>query len=162
MTAFVDLVLPLSAEIDKLGGGPAGGSYIVEIPGEPRGKQRAGRNRFTGHSYTPAETENAEAWVRSCIWQQVGKPMLAGAVELELVTIRSVPPSWSQRKRHAALSGLLRPTGKPDADNLLKLFCDASNGLLWADDAQVSDATVRKRYGPEAKMVARVRQVMPA
>lgn len=40
-----------------------------------------------------------------------------------------------------------RPTGKPDRDNLDKAVCDAITASgLWADDSQVTDGRIRKRY----------------
>jgi len=40
-----------------------------------------------------------------------------------------------------------RPTGKPDRDNLDKAVCDAITAAgVWADDSQVTDGRIRKRY----------------
>jgi Holliday junction resolvase RusA-like endonuclease len=40
-----------------------------------------------------------------------------------------------------------RPTGKPDRDNLDKAVCDAITASgVWADDSQVTDGRIRKRY----------------
>jgi Holliday junction resolvase RusA-like endonuclease len=62
-----------------------------------------------------------------------------------------VAPSWSRKKRQAALAGALHPTGKPDLDNCVKLLMDALNGILWRDDAQVTDIAVIKRYAEIAQ-----------
>jgi len=39
------------------------------------------------------------------------------------------------------------PIGDPDWDNLGKLVSDAINNVVYRDDAQITDARVRKRYG---------------
>jgi Holliday junction resolvase RusA-like endonuclease len=45
------------------------------------------------------------------------------------------------------VSAPTRPTGKPDRDNLDKAVCDAITAAgLWADDSQVTDGRIRKRY----------------
>lgn len=49
------------------------------------------------------------------------------------------------------------PDSKPDLDNLTKLVCDALNGIVWMDDAQVTDCIVKKRYDvtPRTEIVVR-------
>lgn len=49
------------------------------------------------------------------------------------------------------------PDSKPDFDNLTKLVCDALNGIVWMDDAQVTDCIVKKRYDvtPRTEIVVR-------
>jgi len=61
-------------------------------------------------------------------------------------------------KRDAALAGTLPPIDRPDADNLLKIACDAMKGIILADDASVVDATVRKRYSDDRRLRIEVRE----
>lgn len=42
--------------------------------------------------------------------------------------------------------GTYRPR-KPDLDNLTKMVMDAANGILYHDDAQVTESRVSKRWG---------------
>lgn len=83
---------------------------------------------------------------------------MMGPVSLDVVIARAVPLSWSKAKRARALNGELKPTGKPDLDNCIKLLCDALNGVAWQDDAQIVALSVRKRYGeqPLTTLTARV------
>jgi Holliday junction resolvase RusA-like endonuclease len=155
---LVDHARPLAEEIDALGQA-APQAFSIHIPGKPLGKQRAGRNRFTGHSYTPDQTANAEAWARGCMHEQYHGPLLAGAVGVLVEAVMPVPRSWAKRKQAAALAGTIRPTGKPDWDNIGKLYCDAAKGLLWHDDAQVVLATVSKRYGAAPHVLLRVQSL---
>ena len=73
-----------------------------------------------------------------------------------------MPASWSKRKAAEALHGVIRPTKKPDADNVLKAVCDGINGVVWHDDTQAVDVTLRKRYGPVPGVWVFVRQVPSA
>lgn len=119
------------------------------IPGEPQGK---GRPRFTrsGHTYTPDKTTAYEGIVRYLYTQQCDG-MFPKDCPL-VVTIEAVfatPKSDSVRKRQEKLCGLLRPTKKPDTDNLAKIICDALNGVVYYDDAQITTLHVIKRYGVE-------------
>ncbi len=124
-------------------------SLVVTIPGHAKGKQRPRASGAGGKTrlYTPKQTVNAEAWVRQCCVDQVGSPCLEGPLAVKVGINVAIPQSWSKKKRESAESGTILPTGKPDLDNSVKLLCDALNGVLWRDDAQIVDLTVRKSYG---------------
>ena len=122
-------------------------TYVIVIAGEPVGKGRPKFSRQSGRAYTPAKTANTEAYVKSEAVRQVGQPMLAGPLTVSVRATVSVPASWSKKKREAALSGATRPTGKPDLDNTLKLYCDALNGIVWVDDSQIVCVYAEKKYG---------------
>lgn len=49
----------------------------------------------------------------------------------------AVPHTWSCRKHQLAYDGKLRPTGKPDLDNYIKILLDGMTGHAWVDDAQI-------------------------
>lgn len=134
--------------------------YTFTIPGPMRGKQRP-RSTRQGRIYTPAETVNAEAWVRQCAVAACGQPVLPGPVELHMYVRIPVPASWSKKKRAAALAWELFPTGKPDLDNVAKLLADALNGILWRDDSQIVRMVLSKRYGVEAETSVQVREAFP-
>lgn len=60
---------------------------------------------------------------------------------------------FQRPKSHFTSKGALKsgapscPQGKPDLDNIAKIACDALNGMLWRDDAQVIALHVQKLYG---------------
>jgi Holliday junction resolvase RusA-like endonuclease len=144
---LVNHALGLTEEIDAIGAAAAPAPLHCTIPGKAVGK---GRPRFgNGRTYTPAKTENAEAWARACMHEQIGRPCLAGPIALAIEVVQAVPPSWPKWRQAAALAGAVHPTGRPDVDNVLKTFGDAGNGLLWHDDAQIVRASIAKRYGTE-------------
>jgi Holliday junction resolvase RusA-like endonuclease len=128
----------------------------VHIPGEPVAK---GRPRLTkgGTAYTPNRTRKGEAWVKACMIQQAGQPMLEGPLDIDVLVTLEIPISWPRKKREAAAVGILRPTKRPDLDNYCKLICDAGNGLLWRDDSQICGATLVKYYGPKPGVLLTVR-----
>jgi Holliday junction resolvase RusA-like endonuclease len=109
--------------------------------------------------YTPAKTANTEAFVKLCAVQSL-PPEYEIAVNPLFVAVEAicaVPASWSQKKSKEALAGFLRPTGKPDLDNIAKLYCDALNGIVWKDDSQIVNMQLTKRYGHEPKTIITVR-----
>jgi Holliday junction resolvase RusA-like endonuclease len=123
-------------------------SFVV--PGKPvgKGRPRAGRS-FAGHVrlYTPEKTVSYESTVRLFGAQAMaGRSPIEGPVSLEMLIEYDVPASWSKKKRDAALAGDIRPTAKPDCDNVVKAIGDALNGVVWKDDVQVVELRAEKRY----------------
>jgi Holliday junction resolvase RusA-like endonuclease len=76
-----------------------------------------------------------------------GLPPIEHACAVEMQITLAVPASWSKKKQAQALAGSLRPTTKPDADNVVKAIFDGMNGIVWRDDVQAVDLTMRKVYG---------------
>ena len=130
-----------------------------ELHGQPTGWQRSGLRVVTPKGkkpfatiYTPAETrkyQDALAWAAKAAMR--AKAPFDGPLELTVSAFMAVPPSWPQKKRDAALAGIVRPTGKPDADNFLKQI-DALKGITWKDDAQIVDARIVKRYDERPRL----------
>lgn len=117
------------------------------IPGEPQGKGRARATR-TGRMYTPAKTAAYESLVAMAAQQAMQQhPPLESALAVEIEAVHTVPASWSKKRRHEAMSGIRRPSVKPDADNIAKAVADGGNGIAWRDDRQIVSLLVRKVYG---------------
>lgn len=125
------------------------------VKGDPQGK---GRPRFTriGKPYTPENTASYEEKVRLAYWEQCGMEMAAAGIPLtlEITAVFGVPERFSKVVRQKMLAWEIRPTKRPDADNIAKIIADALNGVAWHDDAQVTDMTIRKVYGetPEVRV----------
>lgn len=124
-----------------------------------------GRPRFAnGHAYDPQRSQNYKQLVRFWVTQYLKKipgwKPYENALCVDLTFHMGIPISWSKKKRIQAINGEIRPTKKPDADNLVKSVLDSCNGLLWVDDAIITDLTARKRYtGDLAKVVIKITEV---
>jgi Holliday junction resolvase RusA-like endonuclease len=124
----------------------------VELLGEPRGKGRPRFVRRTGHAYTPEKTASYEAMLRhEAAITMAGRRPLEGALRVLVVAYFGVPQSWSAKKRAAALAGVIRPTKRPDLDNVVKML-DAFNGVIWIDDAQVVAGVIEKHYSDRPRL----------
>jgi len=122
-------------------------TVVLEILGPPLGKGRPRFNRKFGTAYTPARTRRAEGVVEYAAAQAMnGTPPIAGPVAVTIELAFPIAPSWSRKKRAAAISGELAHVSNPDLDNCLKLICDALNGVAWHDDRQITSIAVRKFY----------------
>ncbi len=108
--------------------------------------------------YTPAKTKAYEQAVR---WAASGamrrKVPFDGPVALTVFALFQIPASWSARKKALALTGDIRPTVKPDADNALKAIADGCNGVVFRDDVQVVDAHIYKFYDASPRTLVFVR-----
>ena len=120
---------------------------VFEIPGEPRGK---GRPRFSGKNgiaYTDAKTAAYENLVAVSYRAKYAAELpFAGAVRLTATAYMSIPKSASKKRRAAMLAGEIRPTKKPDIDNVLKAVLDGMSGVAFRDDSQVTCIIIRKEY----------------
>lgn len=129
------------------------------VPGEPQGKGRARIGKVGGFSrlFTPAKTLAYEGLVAQLAQQAMaGSPLFDGPVAMECDLLFSVPRSASKKARADMLAGTLRPTKKPDADNVLKAICDGMNGIVWRDDVQAVDIRLTKRYAEVPGVLVRV------
>src|SRR3990167_60074 len=109
----------------------------IELVGPPRGKGRPRFVRATGRTYTPAKTASYEGELKFAAQRVMGnRPPVDIALDVLFVAVFPVPSSWSRKKREAALAGEIRPTVKPDGDNILKCS-DALNEVVWRDDKSI-------------------------
>ena len=75
-----------------------------------------------------------------------GFTMIEGPCVLDIIAYFEVPKSKSKKFREAALSGLERPTKKPDLSNIIKGIEDALNGLVYKDDSSIVSLKIQKYY----------------
>lgn len=133
------------------------------IPGEPTGKGRprvVKRGAFT-QTYTPAKTVAYENLVkleyeRQCHGMRYGKEDALGML---ITAYKPIPSSVSKKKLRLMLDRLISPGKKPDWDNIGKIICDALNGIVWKDDAQIVDGRVVKLYAEHPRVEVEIWRV---
>jgi Holliday junction resolvase RusA-like endonuclease len=130
----------------------------------PQGSKRAFRNKHSGRIQQVESSKRVAPWrsdVRDAAdhaidaWTDAGNgqhvlwELLTGPVAIELAF------RWPRPKGHFGTgrnAGVLKtsapswPAGPPDVDKLARAVLDALTGLVFADDAQVVDLGLRKRY----------------
>lgn len=123
-----------------------------EIPGAPYGKARHRTTRL-GIQYTPKETTQYENLVKTMFvhnrgsWEITLLPLF-----LCITAYYAIPKSASKKARAEMIAGRIRPTKKPDYDNIAKVISDALNEIAYKDDSQVVDAIIHKWYGEEPRV----------
>jgi hypothetical protein len=129
---------------------------VFTIPGIARGKQRPRATR-TGRVYTPKETVNQEAYIKMLAATAMrGFAPLVGPLEATFSISVAIPKSFTRQQRNLIDEGKLYPTSKPDIDNVVKLLCDAMNGVVYGDDKQIVDLFVSKVYEDSASTTVMV------
>ena len=131
------------------------------VPGEPvgKGRPRVVRNGGFSRTYTPEKTASYENLVKLEFQRQGGRMLKDGPLKLRISAWYSIPRSASKRKQQAMTGGLIRPTKKPDCDNVGKVVADALNGLAYRDDSQIVTLIVEKWFGEEPRVDVEIREV---
>lgn len=133
------------------------------VNGNPVGKQRARtvRNKYTGkvHSFTPEKTQNYEDLIRWSFKEAGGEYFGESAVRIDITAYFPIPQSFSKKKRQQALIGVLKPTKKPDCDNIIKVVLDALNGVAYQDDKQVTGVSCLKFYSDEGYITIQIQEL---
>jgi Holliday junction resolvase RusA-like endonuclease len=127
------------------------------IPGEPMGKQRPKFGK--GFTYTPQKTVNYETLVKEMYLQKHFGKKLNGALSMTIWATFSIPKSASKAKCQQMIDHKIRPTKKPDCDNITKIICDALNKIAYDDDAQIVTVECNKYYGEQARVEVEIEEV---
>lgn len=130
-----------------------------EVPGEPRGKGRPRFNRQTGNTYTDSETRAYEDKIVAYYRKSYGSHKWPDSafIAVEVIAHYQIPKSTTKTIRAAMEVGTVRPSRKPDIDNVLKAVLDALNGVAYKDDSRVVFVAARKIYGNDPKLVIRIK-----
>ncbi len=142
------------------------------VYGEPRGKgrPRAAMRRYAGEDgkersftkiYTPEKTVTYENQVKLEYGVQCHNFRFpdTAMLDIRILAFYSIPKSTSKKKRQSMLEGTIRPTKKPDFDNVAKIICDSLNGIAYRDDAMIVDGTFQKFYGEQPRVEVTIRNV---
>lgn len=82
-----------------------------------------------------------------------------GPLEVCMEFYRPVQASLSQKERARRLSGVHRPTVKPDLSNYIKALEDGLNGIIWVDDNRIVQIVAEKKYSDRPRIVIEVNKV---
>jgi Holliday junction resolvase RusA-like endonuclease len=141
-----------------------------ELPGEPRPKARhRSRIAYKGKSpFVMQYPEPESAAYEGMIGQLAALHMRSKSpsdkpLALLVHVFKSIPKSWPERDREAALAGAIRPDGRVgDWDNFAKAACDGMNKIVFFDDSQIVDGRCIKQYSDRPAIRIEVREFLPA
>jgi Holliday junction resolvase RusA-like endonuclease len=128
---------------------------ILWIPGPPKGmhrpRTRVIQNKQGGRAVAQVYTEPADQQVMHEIrdlWREQGSIVLDGFIAASLRLYMARPKSHFNTRGELNKAGLAEPlpARKPDLDNAAKIVLDALNGCAYADDCQIVDLHVHRRW----------------
>lgn len=141
------------------------------VYGEPQGKGRprfmAYKDQKTGKTYgkahTPDKTVAYENLVRVEYERQCGELRFPddAMLDMRIKAYYSIPKSKSKKIKALMLEGLIRPTKKPDMDNVVKVIADSLNRIAYRDDTQIVDCQCRKFYSNIPRVEVKILQIEP-
>lgn len=130
------------------------------VLGEPMGKQRPkfSRRGSCVHTYTPDKTVSYENLVKLEYERQCGNNSFPKGTEIKMhiEAYFSIPKSTSKKKAAQMLDKHIRPTKKPDADNIIKIIADSLNDIAYYDDSQIVSCKCDKYYGSQPCVIVSI------
>ena len=126
--------------------------YVLSfnVKGKPQGKARARTfyNSRKGQydSITPQKTKDYEELIAWSYKAAGGQYLGESFIKITISAFYEIPKSTSKKRRNEILDKDIRPTVKPDCDNIIKAVLDALNGIAYKDDKQVVDVSCQKYY----------------
>ena len=115
----------------------------------PKERPRVFQDPNTGkmRSITPKRTAAFHEEIKKVLKEVMrGHSVMDGPLRVDMTFRMPLPVSWPKWRKEAAVDGIIRPTGRPDMDNLEKALLDAFNGELIKDDSLVIERDARKVY----------------
>lgn len=128
---------------------------MFEIIGnpEPQKKTRFGK----GRAWNPSKLK--EQQIQWQIRAHAPKEPLRGPVTILITFLMPIPKATSAPKRRHMINNTLCHVVRPDVDNLSYLVVNAMKEIIYADDSQIVDLHVIKRYGEEPKTIVQVTEL---
>ena len=123
----------------------------LSVPGEPQGKQR---HKWSPRgTYSPKKTVNYETYIKELFAVKYPDFVpVEGALELELIALLTIPTSTSKKRKAMMESNEIRPTKRPDVDNLVKT-------LAYKNDSQIVDEATHKYFSIKPGLEIRIHEI---
>ena len=133
------------------------------ITGQPVAKGRPKFSRFGKFTkvYTPEKTVNYETLVKLSFQEKYPNfEILQNALRMDITAFFDIPKSASKKKYLQMIEGKIRPTKKPDRDNIEKIIGDALNGIAYKDDSQIVEGETKKLYSDNPRVEIKINEVL--
>ena len=147
-------------------------SFFAPGVPKPGGSKRAFVNPKTGRAIVTEDCKGNREWravVADCAsLAMAGSPPLEGPLRVDVVFHLLRPKAHYRQNRRWFDGRQIResapphPTTRPDATKLWRAAEDSLKAICWADDAQVVEQHVYKRYSDRSGAEIRITPLAPA
>lgn len=135
--------------------------YYFELPGEPIAQQRHRQVIAHGHRviFNPnkVDKESAQRSIKVLMLKSSWSHF-KGPISVQMTFGVSIPDSYSKKRREGLLNAFCDK--RPDLDNYIKFYMDVLNGVVFADDGQVTKLECKKIYSDQPKTIIYVTQLV--
>lgn len=130
---------------------------MTTVYGEPQGKARPRFSTRNGYvqTYTASKTKSYENQIAEAYKGKI----YDGYISIDIKAYFGIPKSATKKNRLAMLQNEIKPSKKPDADNIAKIVLDALNGIAYIDDKQVICLKVEKEYSETPRIEFEIKEL---
>jgi Holliday junction resolvase RusA-like endonuclease len=139
----------------------------IEIPIIPVAQKRGragiikGRDgRVFSHVYKDKGQRVQEDNFRALLYEYKPDTLMQGPLSLWIEAYLPMPKSKPKKWQEEANLGWIRPTTKPDVDNLAKHVKDCMQGIFYADDKEIVSLIVEKFYSDNPKWWIKISELI--
>ncbi|MFJ5566159.1 RusA family crossover junction endodeoxyribonuclease [Lysinibacillus xylanilyticus] len=121
----------------------------IEIHDDVQAQQRPKFSRYGNNVSVrdPKESKDYKSFVRLVAAEYAPESLITEEIRLSIDVYLKIPKKYHTKPKMALIhAGKLRPTTKPDIDNLAKGIKDGLSKFVWYDDSQVTELVARKWY----------------
>lgn len=123
-------------------------SYTIYLL--PKATPRPRLCNRSGTFYVKGAHDNKKIFENFMINQDI--PLITTPVKFYCSSYFPIPSSMKPVEKICAEFGLIRPTSKPDWDNVAKAYCDMCQGFLLYDDSLVIEGVSKKFYSVKPRI----------
>ena len=123
-------------------------TLFISPKAQKRARSRAFRmgNKVIAQTYKDSTQRQEEEKLITLLYAHKPSVPLQEALRLHIRAFLPIPKSKPKKWLSKALQGNIRPTSKPDCDNLAKQLLDVMNGVFFVDDRQIVSLVIEKHY----------------
>lgn len=130
----------------------------ITVPGKPISKQSI-RVTKGGISYTPKETVYYANLIKQIYVSKYEQYKFNDAIRQTIIAYYPIPKSMSKKKRNLMIEGKIRPTIRPDYDNIEKAFSDALENIAFDNDNQIVSSRFDKWYSENPRVEIKIEEI---
>lgn len=127
--------------------------FTIDGPVQAQGRPRFGN----GRAYDPKTSRDYKQHVKQIGLDYALEELIETAIELHIDVYWQRPKKYSKKKELLQFKDELRPTTKPDLDNLAKGIKDGLTGVIWKDDSQIVSLYLHKYYCDQPRAEIKIR-----